>query len=155
MIKQILIPVAAFAITVTAASAFDGGWGKNVNRDLSDTEIAVRGDVNMRKQYQENRQMVREERRAHREVVRTALEAGDYDAFMKAVVGGPLEGVITSEDEFETYLEAHQLRQAGDFEGAAALWGELGIERLQGMGEGRGFDGRQGGKGDCQFSERE
>lgn len=62
-----------------------------------------------------------------------------------------------SEENFGQFAEAHLLMQAGDFEGAKAIFDELGIERgpfmnghgqgmIRGMGEGRGqgFGGRKG-----------
>jgi hypothetical protein len=57
------------------------------------------------------------------------FESRDYDAFVEAVEGTPLQDAITSEADFEKFLEAHELRKEGDFEAAKELMDELGLER--------------------------
>jgi len=159
MLKQIMIPVAAFAVTVTGASAFTGG-GLNLDAlSLSDTEVAAFEEArSIRESVQEDTQAVferagidetrmseireemREAREAAQEVVRTALESSDYDAFMTAIADTPLADVIDSEADFQTFVEAHALREDGDHEGAQALLSELGLERPEGGKRGhRGF----------------
>ena len=185
MIKQIMIPVAAFAVTVTAASAFNSDRLDQIDVDLSNTQIsaleeahelradgATRDEVHDvldeagldRDKMQEIRTAMHELRNEHREAVEAALEAGDYDAFMTAVADSPRADQITSEADFYQLVEAHELREAGDYEAARAIMTELGIEK--GSGEGRsghrdggmrdgsgaGFDGEksnfnQGGTG--------
>lgn len=80
------------------------------------------------------------EMQAHREVVETALENNDYQAFLTAIDGTPREEEMTSEI-FAKMREAHTLREAGDFEGARAIMDELGIG-------GRGFE-KGGMRGNC------
>lgn len=60
------------------------------------------------------------------EEARAAVEADDYDAWVAATEDSP-RGTLT-EDEFEQLVEAHELRAAGDREGAreiiVSLFGE-------------------------------
>lgn len=159
MFKQIMIPVAAFAVTVTGASAFTGGGFDLEALNLSDTEVAAFEEARSihemaREEAQsvlENagidetrmsdiREEMREHREAEREAVRTALESGNYDAFMAAISGTPLADVIDSEADFNIFVEAHELREAGDHEGAQELLSGLGLERPEGGMRGhRGF----------------
>lgn len=80
------------------------------------------------------------EMQAHREVVQTALENNDYQAFLTAIDGTPREEGMTPEI-FAKMREAHTLREAGDFDGARAIMDELGIG-------GKGF-GKGGMRGNC------
>lgn len=74
------------------------------------------------------------------EDIRAAIEANDYEAFVTAAGDLPMFKTITA-DNFDRFVEAHNLRQAGDFEGARDIMDELGIKGPS-MGVGRGF-------GDC------
>lgn len=170
MLKQIMIPVAAFAVTVTGASAF-GGDGYMLDKlDIlsSDEKAAFEEAREIREtsrteahqvledagiddaRMEEIHEAMREAREAHRAEMDQILSDGDYDAFVEAVAGTPLADQITSEADFEKFVEAHELRQSGDFEGAQEIMDELGIERPgKGMGGGRhgeGF-GQKGNRG--------
>ena len=88
----------------------------------------------------------RDEKKAHewsedREAVRTAVEAGDYEAFM-SVAGEQLLEKINTEDKFVTFVELHEARELGDNERAQELATELGLERS----EGNGHQGKRGKK---------
>lgn len=162
MMKQIMIPVAAFAVTVTGASAFNTDMLDKIDVDLSSTqiealeaahELRVSGadraevmevledagvDADTR---QEIRAAAKEVRTETREAISEAVADQDYDAFVEAIEGTPLADAIDSEADFETFLEARELRQSGDREGAAELMAELGIEKPEGRGHGhRGGD---------------
>lgn len=161
MISKLFIPVAAFAVTVTGAAAFGNADWSELSIDLSDAEIAALEEADTIRQtahdeakavlegagidedrMQEIREEMREARRASHEAMHTALEAGDYDAFMEAIADSPLAEHITSEADFETFQEAHQLRQDGNFEEAETRMAELGIERPEGGRHGhKGFGG--------------
>lgn len=71
----------------------------------------------------------------NREDVRTALENNDYDAFLVAITGSPMEETMTSEI-FSKMVEAHNLRQEGDFEASREIMKELGFGVKRGMGGG-------------------
>ena len=59
--------------------------------------------------------------------VKAAVEAGDYATFASLVVDTPLAKNVT-EENFDKFVEAHTLMQAGDFEGAKAIREELGFK---------------------------
>lgn len=180
MMKQIMIPLAAFAVTVTGASAFNGDWLNKIDVDLSEAQISALTEVQEKRADGATREEVsaildeagldrtkmievktamHELRQTMHEEVENALESGDYEAFLKAVDGTPMADKITTKENFEKMVEAHEMREQGDFEGAQEIMSELGIERVQGegchggrMGEGKGLGnhsegGEKGGKG--------
>jgi hypothetical protein len=54
-----------------------------------------------------------------RSAIRAAIEANDYDAFIKAAEGTPFADTMTR-NAFSVMVEAHQLRESGDFLGVGA-----------------------------------
>lgn len=171
MFKQILVPVAAFAVTVTGASAF-GGDGYMLQkldmlsekeqaafeeaREVRDTsrvqahEVLENAGINDERMA-EIHDAMRVTRDANQTAMDQMLKDGDYEAFLEAVEGTPMENVVTSKSDFEKFVEAHELRQAGDFEEAQEIMEDLGLEPPQGgrgfgkgghmMGDGNGFGG--------------
>jgi hypothetical protein len=81
---------------------------------------------------------------AHREAMDAALEADDYSAFKALVADTPLAEKLT-EDVFNKLVEAHTLREAGDFAGARTIMETLdlgmGMEGFGHGGKGRGMHG--------------
>ena len=69
----------------------------------------------------------REARQAQRELVRTAVSEGDFDAFVANAPDKLLEKIDA--DNFAQFVEAHQLRESGDKEGAKEIMEALGIKR--------------------------
>ena len=66
------------------------------------------------------------------EAVKAAVEAEDYNAFIAAVgEEAPFLETIT-EENFPVFVEIHELKEAGDFEGAKALAEELGLNYKKG-----------------------
>jgi DNA-binding transcriptional MerR regulator len=157
-------------VTVTGASAFNSDMLSKIDVDLTDSQISaletaheMRVDGAEREEVRtyledagldqetmkEVRTAVREYRDEVRKAVQEALENEDYDAYLEAVADTPRAGLIDSESEFEKLLEAHELREAGDHEGAREIMSELGFEKPEGYGhkggmrdgEGRGFGG--------------
>ena len=142
--KSLLVAVAAFAVTVTGAQAF-GGTLALERADISTEqrtaleeahELRQAGDKEAARDLlveagvdEEVLQSLREAAREARTEIREAVESGDYELFKELIKGAPLEDVIASESDFELFLEAHELRQAGDREGAKAIFDELGLER--------------------------
>lgn len=162
MWQKIMIPMAAFAVTVTGASAFSSDVLENLN--LTDSQISaleeaheLRTEGADRDEVQalledagidqdtmrEVHEAMHEYRDEQRQVVDEALDADDYDAFLAAIEGSPLEDAINSEADFEIFKEAHELMQSGDREAAEELFDELGLERPQGF-SGRGGHGPHG-----------
>lgn len=159
MIKNLIVPVAAFAITVTSVSAFNNvDWSK-LNLDLSDAQVSALEEVQEIRQETDERvkeileeagidqEKMREIRQAQHEsareahqAIKAAVESGDYEAFKAAIVSTPMAEVIDTEAEFNKLKEAHELKEAGDFAGAKAIMEELGLNHGKGgMGKGRGF----------------
>lgn len=157
MIKQIMIPVAAFAFTVTAASAFNSDRLDQIDVDLSDTQVAAleeahelredgatRDEVHAvleeagldQEAMEEIRTAMHELRDERHEAVEEAVKANDYDAFVAAIAGTPLADVIDSEADFDKFVDAYELREAGDYTAAREIMDELGIERGAGAGHG-------------------
>ena len=73
------------------------------------------------------REAMREERREHREAVRAAIEAEDYDAWVALVEGRPVTDLI-DEDNFDGFIDAHELRASGDKEGFKEAMETLGFD---------------------------
>ena len=74
----------------------------------------------------------------HRLDVDTAIESGDYQTFKSLVVdNGPMFKAIT-EENFNQFVEMHNLMKSGDLDGAKVISQELGL------GVGRGMFGERG-----------
>jgi hypothetical protein len=67
----------------------------------------------------------------HNETVESALEAGDYQAFVAAHTDGDVMLEKITEDNFTKFIEMYTLRKSGDFEGAQAIADELGLPEPQ------------------------
>lgn len=76
---------------------------------------------------------IKEEREQRHEALHEALEHKDFEAFKKATADAPFASMVT-EENFAKLVEAHELRKAGDHEGALQLLQELGFP-----GKGRGM----------------
>lgn len=145
MLKQIIVPVAAFAVTATAANAFAPNMLQKLDINLTDDQVEALeearrlhhdGDVEAAKEVLDDAGLdetildqLKDAGREHRDAVQNAIETGDYTLFRELVTEGPLAEAITSEADFNTLVEAHQLLQDGDREGAEVLMAELGLER--------------------------
>lgn len=158
MKKTLLIPIAALALTATSASAFNPEILEDIG--LSDTQISAfeeahelraAGDRDAARDVlvdagideetlEEVRDAMKEARAEIREAIDAAVQDEDYDAFLDAVAGTPLEDKITSEDNFDLFVEAQALRADGDREGAREILSSLGIEGKERKGGHRGGD---------------
>ncbi len=167
MLKQIMIPVAALAVTVTTASAFTGtDWTtKLAELNLTDTEVAaLEVAQEIRETAQEEAKKVLEDagidedkmreihkgmhemREAEHEAIKEAVEANDFAAFQAATADRPFAENVDTAEEFAKLVEAHNLRESGDIEGAQAIMTELGFEAIgEGRMPGRGGHGMGGG----------
>lgn len=139
--KTILIPLAAFAVTVTGASAFNGDLLKRAGLDEQQIaafeeakELREAGDKEAARDVLiaagVDEEVIQQVRRAMREsanAVRKAIESEDYDAFVIAVEGSPLAEIIDSEDEFNKLVEAHSLMKDGENADAKDIFDELGL----------------------------
>lgn len=156
--KSLLIPVAAFAVAVTGVQAFNtavleeaGLTDDQIEAFEEAKELRKDGDRDGARDVLSNagideetlkslREAMREHRAERRELIHEALENNDYDAFQDAVEGSPLADIITTEDDFEIFKEAHELREAGEREEAKAIMTELGFD-------GKKHKGKRGHRG--------
>lgn len=157
MIKQLMIPAAAFLVTATTASAFFGSdMLEKLDVDLTDNQVAALEEADeIRQEAHERAQEVleaagldeekmrelhgamHEVRQAEHKAMQAALEDDDYDAFIAAIADTPMADAIDSEADFEKFQEMHELHQSGDLEAAQEIAAELDFEGGRGMGGGR------------------
>ncbi len=154
MLYHLLIPVAAFAITATSASAFMGS-DAFANLNLTEEQTAALTEAKEIREtarteakqvleaagldetkLREIHDAMREARKETFSAVKTAIENNDYEAFLVAVADTPLADTIDAEAEFAKLVEAHELREAGDRDGAKAIMEELDLPGLRGIGHG-------------------
>lgn len=155
--KALLIPLAAFAVTVTGASAFNsdvlmkaGLTEEQISAFEEAHELRKDGDKEGARNLIaeagidiDTLSSVREAMHEHKKEMHTAIdeavEAGNYEAFLVAIEGSPLADIITSEEDFNLFVEAHELRESGDKEAAHEIMEDLGFEpKMHGMMHGRG-----------------
>jgi len=164
MLKQIMIPVAAFAVTATGVSAFNSDMLDRIDVDLSDSQVAAFETAADMKESEVERSEIRafltqevgedtlaevkaavkEVKAEDRAAVSAAIDANDYNVFVE-VAPDKLTEAITSEADFARFVEAKELKEAGDREGAAAIMTELGIEKGDKGGK-HGGRGHRGGE---------
>lgn len=138
-----LMAIAAFAVTASGVHAF-GSTELLTKAGLTDDqvvavqeaqELKASGEFDAAKETleaagidRETMQAIKAAAREAKQAVHDAVEANDYEAFQIAVADSPLAEFITNEAEFEQFVEAHDLRHAGDREGAQELIVGLGID---------------------------
>lgn len=88
-----------------------------------------------------------------------AFDTLDYDAWYALMTEDgrhPRVVDIVTEDNFQTFVEAHEAMEDGDYETATTLRAELGLNSGQGpkdgtgFGKGRGMGQKMGGQRACQ-----
>jgi len=167
MLKKLIIPVAAIAVSATSVGAFSTDMLEKINIDLSSSQISALEEAHTLREsgadkedvktfleeagldketMKDIRDGLKEVHEAMRESVNLAIENNDFDAFSTAVANTPLGDAIVTESDFEKFAEAHALRESGDHEGAHEIIEELGIEKSDGHGP-RGHKGEGGEKG--------
>lgn len=83
------------------------------------------------------------------EAIENAFESLDYNAWYELMTEDgrhPRVVDVVTEDNFETFVEAHEAGENGDYETAAALRAELGLNNGNGPRDGSGY-GKSQGKG--------
>jgi hypothetical protein len=159
--KTILIPLAAFAVTVTGASAFNSDMLKRAG--LNDDQIAAFEEAKELKESGDKEKardvliaagvdedvikQVREAMREHADAVKEAIEDNDYSDFRVAVAGSPLADIINTEADFDRLVEAHEFMQSGDKEAAKDIFDDLGFPHW-------GFFGKFKTEHDFEFMSR-
>lgn len=169
MLKYIIAPVALFLVATSAAFAFNGTDWSSLGLNLSDSQISALDKAqSIRQKADEEAKTVlqnagidedtmrqihdaqRSAMQKNHEAVESAVESGDYNAFVAAVAGTPLADKITSEADFNKFVEAHNLRKSGDTAGAEKIMSELGIERPMGGPDGHRGPGGMGHQDNAQ-----
>jgi len=64
----------------------------------------------------------------HGQAVHDAIEAGDYQAWADAMQNHPDAAELVNEETFNKLMEAHQLMEDGDKDGAKEIFESLGLE---------------------------
>lgn len=161
-----MVPVAAFAVTATGVSAFNGDVLEKINVNLTTSQIEALEESHELRQagaFDEARAVIEaadidrdtmhEIRSAFhqykmelRDGIKAALEEDDYEAFAALVADTPLGEKITSEAQFEQFKQAHLLMEDGEFAAAKEIFTELGIERHGKGGHGEKHRHHKGGQ---------
>ena len=146
--KSLLIPIAAFALSATGVSAFNsdilqkaGLTREQISAFEEARELRKEGDVQKAREVLEDAgidlktmESVREAMHAYKQGLHTAIdeaiEAYDYVAFKKTIADTPLADIITTEADFELFVQAHRLHKEGEHAQARALMDELGMDDL-------------------------
>lgn len=140
--KSLLVAVAAFALTATGVHAYGGQSilnraglsSKQVSAIHDAQQLKAAGDIFGARELlveagitEETLKAIHEATREAALAVREALRDGDYEAFKVAVGDGQLADLISSETDFDQFREAHNIRLDGEWEDAAELLEELGV----------------------------
>lgn len=159
--KSLLIAIAAFAVTATGAQAFVG-TNYLAQAGLTQTQIEAftqARELRMKGKSEEARDLlleagldeeaidsIRAAAKAAHEAVHDAIESRDFAAFRTAIEGTPLYDIITTEEDFKLFVEAHDLRAEGKYAEARDILDELGVPaRTSKPGMGHGGRGMMGG----------
>lgn len=142
--KPLLIAVAAFAVTVTGAYAqgnadkiFEKANLTEEQRSALETahDLREQGDMDAARDAlikagfdEEKLLSLHRAGRAVHDEIEAAIDANDYDAFLEAVIGTPMEEKIANQADFDLLVEAHQLRKDGDFDAAREIMDDLDLQ---------------------------
>ncbi len=159
--KSLLIAIAAFAVTTTGAQAFAGTTflsRSGLNEAQAEAFTEAR-ELRSKGKNEEARDLLikagideealnnlRTAARASHEAVESAITSRDFPAFKEAVAGTPLYDLITTEEDFLMFVEAHDLKLSGNYTESRTILNELGVSpRLNHgyQGYGRKFHDRQ------------
>jgi hypothetical protein len=151
--KSLLIAIAALALTASGAQAFNSNAlitaGLSEEQRVAFTvarELREEGDVTAARDIlieagidaetlEKVRSAIHAERYAGHNAMKVALAANDFNGFTAAIKDLPLADVITSEEDFKSFKEAHELLLTGDRDGANVIFEELGVPTSkEGMG---------------------
>lgn len=91
----------------------------------------------------EEREYQQRERREQMSEIRDAIDANDYQAWADAMSEHPGAEEFITQENFDVLVQAHELKESGDREGAKALLEEAGIKRPKKF---RGNRGQRGEK---------
>lgn len=144
--KTLLIPIAAFALSATGVSAFNsdvlhraGLSEAQIHAFETAHELRKEGDVTKARDVLaqagidlSTMESVREAMHEHKDAMRMAIDAAvannDLQAFKIAVAGSPLQEIVTTQEEFDLFREAHMLHEEGEHKEARKIMEDLGFE---------------------------
>jgi len=140
-----LLLVGLFAIGIVSAFGWNMQNREEIRASIEANDFGGWKEA-MSKGFTEERFNQMRERHQDMAAVHDALEQGDYDAWAAAISGTPMGKMseLIDEGNFDTFVEFHEARAAGDLELAQELAGELGLPGPGKGGFGRGM-GRHGG----------
>lgn len=142
--KSLLIAIAAFALTTTGVQAHSGTKNLSrvgINKDQIEAfqqarELRESGDITAARDAlieagvdEKTLKKMSKAKKLGHYAINEAVEANDYEAFKLAIEGSPLADIVTSKDDFDLFVEAHNLKERGDFDEAKEIFSELGIDR--------------------------
>ncbi len=160
MLMNLLIPLAAFAVSLTGATTLSPDLMRRagLNEDQISAfeeakELKEAGDFDKARDVlmsahidegvmEQLREAMRERRQDHDIAIKAAVEAKDYESFKAAAAGSPLGEIIDSRAEFDRFVEAHALMETGDKDEAKAIFEDLGLNWGHGHSKGEGKGGR-------------
>ena len=142
--KALLVPIAAFALTMTSAHAFNTDVLQKAG--LNEEQIAAfevahelqkEGDKNGARDIllaadidletmKSIRRVMHEQRHSMQQATHDALAANDFAAFKVAIEGSPIADIVTTEADFAAFREVYHLKQTGEHDAARTMLSELG-----------------------------
>jgi len=139
----ILVALVAVVGVSAASFAYEGDQSQQYPAPWQNSPGFDEEDIAAKKAMFEEK---RAERKAKMEVVKTALDNNDYQAWLEAVSGTPMAEEVT-EDEFPRLIEAHNLAQEGKalLEQSREIREEIGLKPFK-KGK-KGFGQRMMGHG--------
>lgn len=125
--------VLTLVILLTGATVASAASGNNLWRGGKNLDPAKFAEI------QAQMDTKKAEMTADREAMQAILDRGDYNAWKTLIEEKQAKRVnildVINEDNFDKMVEMHNLKQAGDMEGAKAIADELGLSGI-GMGSG-------------------
>lgn len=158
---NILIPLAAFAVSLTGASVLSPDLMRQAGlnedqiaafeeaRELKESgDYKAARDVLVSAKIDEDvmehlREAMKGYRHDHNIAIKAAIEANDYESFRAAVKDSPMGEIIDTKAEFERFVQAHALIESGDKDEAKEIFDELGLNWGHGHLRGGSGDGHE------------
>ena len=168
--KSLLVAIAAFAVTATSVQAY-GGTDILEKAGLTKDQISAFESARAKRQSgdfvgardtlmqagvdEQVLHSVHEASKEARDAIKAAVKNHDFAAFTAAATRTPLAGIDT-EDKFNRFIEAEQLKDAGKWNEAKTILDNLGIKQPMhgiehGMHIGQEKKGHRGMKMDQEF----
>ncbi len=136
--KSLLIAIAAFAVTASGAQAYIGSTSllssNQVAAFAEARELKEKGEVVKARDVlikagidEETISDLRKANKESRQAIKVAVTDNDYAAFKLAAANSPLIDIITTEEDFQLFRQAHELHGKGSHKEAIEIFTELGL----------------------------